>query len=141
MSQEDNGASELNHPEETLWVAFPANDDAAKVMKSSEQGLVLPTAVVATQTKTVLCRWGYTYKFVRCDELHTVALLDMPICRIAVVSTVTSHSPGSFPGEALLERRFNDLCFMRRGAGHEPAKGRPWPSAFAISFNCPACRK
>ena len=27
MPQEDDSASELNHPEEILWVVFPANDD------------------------------------------------------------------------------------------------------------------
>jgi hypothetical protein len=49
MSQEDNSASELDHPEEILWVVFPANDNATKVMKPSEQALDLPTAAVATR--------------------------------------------------------------------------------------------
>jgi len=118
MSQEDNSASELNHPEEILWVVFPANNDATKVMKPSKQALDLPTATVATQAATVLSRWGCAYKFVGCDELHTVALLDVPVQRIAVVRAVTNHSLGSFPEESLLERRFNEFCFMRRSAGH-----------------------
>ena len=118
MSQEDNSASELNHPEEILWVVFPANDDATKVMKPSEQTLDLPATTVATQAATVLSGGGYAHKFVRCDELHAVALLNMPVQRIAVVSAITNHSLGSFPQEALLESSFNELCFMRRSAGH-----------------------
>jgi len=118
MSQEDNSASELDHPEEILWVIFPANDNATKVMKPSEQALDLPTAAVATQTATVLCCGGYAHKSVRRDELHTVALLDALVQGIAVVSAVTNHSLGSFPEESLLECSFNEFCFMRRSAGH-----------------------
>jgi hypothetical protein len=84
MSQEDNSASELDHPEEILWVVFPANDNATKVMKPSEQALDLPTAAVATQTATVLCCGGYAHKSVRRDELHTVALLDALVQGIAL---------------------------------------------------------
>ena len=118
MPQEDDSASELNHPEEILWVVFPANDNATKVMKPSKQALNLPTAAITTQAATVLSCGGYAHKFVRRDELHTVALLDELVQRIAVVSAVTNHSLGSFSEEALLERRFNEFCFMRRSAGH-----------------------
>src|SRR6516162_9006619 len=103
MSQEDKSASELNHPEEILWVVFPANDDATKVMKPSEQTLNLPTAAVTTQAATVL----------RCDELYPVACLDALIQRVAVVSAVADHPLGSFLEEALLERGFDEFCFMR----------------------------
>jgi hypothetical protein len=118
MSQEDNSASELNHPEEILWVVFPADNNAAKVMKPSEQALDLPTAPIATQAATVLCRGGDAHKFVRRDELHTVAFLNALAQGIAVVSAITNHSLGNFPEEALFERRFNEFCFMRRSAGH-----------------------
>src|ERR1700687_2044973 len=118
MSQEDDSACELNHPEEILWVVFPANDDTTKVMKPSEQALDLPTAAISTQATPVLRCGGYAHNFVRRDELHTVALLDALVQRIAVVSAVTNHSLGSFLEEALLERRFNEFCFMRRSAGH-----------------------
>ena len=118
MPQEDDSASELNHPEEILWVIFPANDDATKVMKPSEQALDLPAAAVTTQTATVLSRGGHAHKFVRRDELYTVAFLDVLVQRIAVVSAVTDHSLGSFRKEALLERGFDEFCFMRRSAGH-----------------------
>ncbi len=118
MPQEDNSTSELNHPEEILWVVFPANDDATKVMKPREQTLDLPATTVTARAATVLSCRGHAHKFVRRDELHTVTFLDALVQRIAVVSAVTNHSLGSFPEEALLERRFNEFCFMRRSAGH-----------------------
>ena len=118
MPQEDNSTSELNHPEEILWVVFPANDNATKVMKPSEQALDLPATAVTAQAATVLSCGGHAHKFVRRDELHTVTFLDALVQRIAVVSAVTNHSLGSFPEEALLERGFDEFGFMRRSAGH-----------------------
>jgi len=97
MPQEDNGASELNHPEEILWVVFPASDRATKIMQPSKQSFDFPTATVATQSATILSRGPDAYNFVRRDELHTVALLDALVQRIAVVSAVADHSLGSFP--------------------------------------------
>jgi len=49
MPQEDDGASELNHPEEILWVVFPANDYATIVMKPSEQPLDFPATMITPQ--------------------------------------------------------------------------------------------
>ncbi len=118
MPQEDDSASELNHPEEILWVIFPANDDATKVMKPSEQALDFPAAAVTTQTATVLRCVGHAPKFMRRDELHTVAFLDALVQRVAVVSAVADHPLGSFLEEALLQRGFDEFCFMRRSAGH-----------------------
>src|SRR5260370_543921 len=54
MSQEDRGASQLDHPEEIFWVVFPANDSAAKIMKPGEQTLDFPAPSVATQNAAVL---------------------------------------------------------------------------------------
>ena len=54
MSQENDGASELNHPEEIVWVVFPANDDATKVMKPGEQAFHFPATPVAAQNTPVL---------------------------------------------------------------------------------------
>ena len=118
MPQEDDRASELNHPEEILWVVFPANDNATKVMKPSEQALDLPTAAISTQTATVLRCGSHTHKFVGRDELHAVALPDVLVQRIAVISAVADHPLGSLLEEAVLERGFDEFCFMRRSAGH-----------------------
>jgi hypothetical protein len=118
MPQEDNSASELHHPEEILWVVFPANDCATKVMKPSKQALDLPTAAISTQTAPVLSCGGHARKFVRRDELHAVAFLDALVQRIAVVSAVADHALGSLLEEAVLECGFDEFCFMRRSAGH-----------------------
>jgi hypothetical protein len=118
MPQEDHSASELHHPEEILWVVFPANDDATKVMKPSEQALDFPAAAITTQTATVLSRVSHANKFMGRDELHTVAFLDTLVQRVAVVSAVADHPLGSFPEETLLKRGFDEFCFMRRSAGH-----------------------
>ena len=54
MPQEDHGGSEVNHPEEVVWVMFPASDDATRVVKPSKQAFDLPAAAVATQRPAVL---------------------------------------------------------------------------------------
>src|SRR5262245_5898458 len=106
MPEKDDSASELNHPEEILWIVFPANDDATEIMKPSEQALDFPTAAVTTQAAAVLRLGGHAHKFVRGDELHAVAFLDPLVQRVAVVSAVADHPPGSLSQEALFEGRF-----------------------------------
>ena len=118
MPQEDNGASELNHPEEILWVVFPANNGATKIMQPSEQALNFPTTAVAAQAATVLSCGRNAHNFMGSDELHAVALQDALVQRIAVVGAVADHALGSFRKEALVERGFDEFCFMRRSAGH-----------------------
>ena len=75
MPQEDDGASQLHHPEEILWVVFPADDDATKIMKPSEQTLDFPATPVAAQHAAVL-RDGFAAarRIVRRDQLHAEAL-------------------------------------------------------------------
>ena len=118
MPQEDDGTSELNHPEEILWVIFPANDDATKIMKPGEQALDFPATPVTTQDAAVLRRGFASGGTVRSNQLHTEALANLHVQRIAVVSAVADHALGSFGKEALFERGFDELCFMRRSAGH-----------------------
>jgi hypothetical protein len=73
MPQEDDDASELNHPEEIFWVVFPANDGATKVMKPGEQALHFPATPVATQNAAVLRGSCNAHEFVGRDELHAVS--------------------------------------------------------------------
>jgi len=118
MPQEDDGTSKLHHPEEVLWVVFPANDDATKIMKPREQALDFPAAPVTTQYTAVL-RWGFASSgMVRSNQLHTEALANLHIQWVTVVSAVADHALGSFGQEALFERGSDELCFMRRSAGH-----------------------
>jgi hypothetical protein len=108
----------LNHPEEIFWVVFPANYGSAKVMKPSEQPLHFPAPPVAAQNAAVLRGSCDAHEFVGRDKLHSVALVDALVQRIAVVSAVANHSFGSLGKESLVERGFDEFCFMRRSAGH-----------------------
>src|SRR5882724_10431838 len=118
MPQEDDGASELDHPEEIFWVVFPANDDATKVMKPGEQAFHFPATPVAAQSTPVLRRRCDAHEFVGRDELHPVSFVDALIQGIAVVGAVTDHAFRGFGKESLVERGFDEFCFMRRSAGH-----------------------
>src|SRR5712664_362379 len=113
MPQEDDGPSELNHPEEIFWVVFPANDGATKVMKPGEQALHFPATPVAAQDAAVLRGSCDPHEFVGRNELHTVMFVDALVQRIAVVSAVADHSFGGLGKESLVERGFDELCFMR----------------------------
>jgi hypothetical protein len=73
MPQEDDGASELNHPEEIFWVVFPAHYDTAKVMKPGEQTFHFPTTPVAAQNTSLLGRHCDAHELVRRDELHAIS--------------------------------------------------------------------
>src|SRR5580700_10751498 len=118
MPQEDDGTSKLHHPEKILWVIFPANDDTTKIMKPCEQALDFPAPPVTTQYATVLRRGFASSGTVRSDQLHTEALANLHIQWVTVIRTVADQSLGSFGEEALLDRGFDECCFMRRSAGH-----------------------
>ena len=118
MPQEDHSARKLNHPEEILWVVFPANDDATIVMEPSKQALDFPATTVAAQAATVLVCGRDAHRFVRRDKLHSVTFLDALVQWIAVVSAVADHSLGRIGEELVIERGFDEFCFMRRSAGH-----------------------
>src|SRR5579863_2388040 len=118
MPQEDDGTSKLHHPEEILWVVFPANDDASKVMKPSEQTLDLPATPVTAEHAAILRRFPAARGIVRGNQLHAEAFANPCVQRIAVVGAVADQSLGSLGEESPCERDFDELCFMRRSAGH-----------------------
>jgi len=118
MPQEDDGASELEHPEEIFRVVFPANDGATKVMKPGEQAFDFPATPVAAQNPAVLRGRCDAHEFVRRDELHAISFLDALVQGIAVVSAVADHAFRDFGKESLVKRGFDELSFMRRSAGH-----------------------
>src|SRR5579863_6190880 len=118
MPQEDDGTSKLHHPEEILWVVFPANDDASKVMKPSEQTLDLPATPVTAEHAAVLRRFPAARGIVRRNQLHAEAFANLGIQRIAVVSAVADQALGSFGEETTLDGGCDEFCFMRRSAGH-----------------------
>ena len=69
MPQEDDGTSQLNHPEEILWVVFPANDDATIVMKPREQAFDFPPTTVAAQHAAIL--GGVPVRVERCGAINS----------------------------------------------------------------------
>ena len=96
MPQEDDEAAELDHGKEILWVVFPADNGATKIVQPSKQSFDFPTAAVATQATTVLRCGRDAHRFVRRGDLHTVAVLDALVQPIAVIRAVADHSVGRF---------------------------------------------
>src|SRR5271163_772404 len=117
MPQEDNSASELNHPEEIFRVIFPAHDDATKVLKPSEQALDLPTAAVTTQGATVLGDRLAAVPAVRRDELHAQGGPQALVQRVAVVGFIAAQPRGSFGEKSLSEGGFDEDRFIWSSAG------------------------
>ena len=117
MPQQDDGASQVHIPEDIVWVVFPTNDGATKVMKPGEQAFHFPPTPVAVQNTPVLHRGRDGHEFMGRDELHAVSFVNALIQGIAVTSAVADHTFREFGKESLVERRFDELCFMMRSAG------------------------
>src|ERR1700737_2307753 len=100
MPQEDDGASELDHPEEIFGIVLPANDGTTKVMKPSEQTFHFPPTAVAAQNTPVLRHRCDAHEFVGRDESHTVSFVDALVQGIAVISAVADHTFRGFGKEA-----------------------------------------
>ena len=117
MPHENNEAAELEHAEEIGLVIFPAADQAAKVVKPSEEAFDFPAAAVTAQCATVLGMFPAAIELVRSDKPYAIFFLKPLVERVAVVSAVANHSCGLGFCEALLNRHFDELGFMRRSAG------------------------
>src|SRR6266404_3293175 len=115
MPQEDHRACELNHPEEILWVGFPANDDATIIMKPSKQTLDFPATTIASQRAAVLCDWFAPVPAVRRDQFHTEMLAYPLIQWIAVVRFVADQALRCFTEEPPLERGLSARILSRHG--------------------------
>ena len=113
MPQEDHRACELNHPEEILWVVFPANDDATIIMKPSKQTLDFPATTIASQRAAVLCDWFAPVPAVRRDQFHTEMLAYPLIQWIAVVRFVGDAVSWSMLGQQ--SRGLLDVVLLARG--------------------------
>ena len=79
MPQEDEGTSELHHPEEILWVIFPGKDDTTKIMKPCEQALDFPTPSVTAQYPAVQRPGFASSGTARSNRLHIKALANLYI--------------------------------------------------------------
>ena len=132
MPQEDHSASKLNHPEEILWVVFPANDNATIIMEPSKQTLDFPAAAIATQRAAVLGDGIAPVPAVRRDQLHTEMLAYALVQRIAVVRL----SPISRCGVSRRKRCWSvgstSMASFGEALATCTARGRPWRSAIAM---------
>ena len=118
MPQEDYSASQLNHPEEILWVVFPANDDATIIMEPSKQAFDFPATAIAAQHAAVLGDRSAPVPAVRRDQLHMETFAHPLIQRIAVVRFVADQSLRCLAEESVRERGFDERGFIRRSADH-----------------------
>src|ERR1700730_15151345 len=100
MPQEEDGASELDHPEEIFWVVFPANYGATKVMKPGEQAFDFPATPEAAQNPAVLRRRCDADEFVGRGQLGPVWFVDALVQLIVVVSAVADHAFRGFGKES-----------------------------------------
>lgn len=107
----------MNHGEEVFAVELPAGDQPPVVVEPGKQPLDLPPPPVTTQSASVL-RWGFApVDAVRSHQLDPVAFPQALIQAVAVIGPVADQSRGDLGKEALLERGFDELRFMRRSAG------------------------
>jgi hypothetical protein len=118
MPQEDHSACKLGHPEEILWVVFPASDDATIIMEPSKQALDFPATAVAAQRATVLGDRSFAVPAMRRDQLHMELFAYPLIQRIAVVGFIADQSLRRLAEEAALQRGFDERGFIRRSADH-----------------------
>src|SRR3989338_4196705 len=107
----------MEHGEEVFGMIFPACDEPPRVVQPGEEPFDLPAATIATQRAAVLRGRIHAAHVVGSDQLDAVALPQLVIQSFAVISPVADHPFGRFREEALLERSFDEFCFMRRSAG------------------------
>src|SRR3990172_8837811 len=108
----------MEHGEEVFSMIFPASDEPSRVVQPSKESLDLPTATIAAQGAAILSWRIHAAHVVRSDHLDAVTVPEPFIRLLAVVGNVANHSLRDFRQESLLERGFDELCFMRRSAGH-----------------------
>src|ERR1700730_1606565 len=118
MPQEDDGGSQVNHPEEILWVAFPADHDAAIVMQPREQAFDFPSTTVTPQHTAILGQSSGAHGGVWCNHLDAVVLHQPLVEAVAVVGAIADQPFGEVGEESLFEGGFDEFSFMRRSAGH-----------------------
>jgi hypothetical protein len=108
-------ATETNHAEEVLDVVLPADHQPTKMMEPGKQSFDPPTSAVAAQRAAILRR-GSTLSAMGCDHLDAVALGQVAIQAVAVVSLVADQSLREGVEEAVSEDAFDELAFVRRSA-------------------------
>ena len=108
-------AAEADPAEEVLDVVLPANHQPTKMMEPSEQSFHSPTSAITAQRTAVLgCRPALSA--MRCDHFNAIALSQIAIQAVAVISFVADQSRREGIEEAVPEDPFDELAFVRRSA-------------------------
>ena len=94
---------------------FPANYEPTKPVQPSEESFYAPRPAIATKRSTILGN-SLAIAPVRGNQFDTVAVQQMIVQGIAIVSVVADQSFGEFFEEALAEDLFDELAFVRRSA-------------------------
>ena len=102
---------------------FPANHEPTKPVQPSEESFYAPTPAIATKRSTILGS-SLAIAPVRSNQFDTVAVQQMIVQGIAIVSVVADQSFGEFFEEALAEDFFDELAFVRRSLWILTARGR-----------------
>ena len=106
-------ATEADHAEEVLDVILPADHQATKVMKPGKQSLHAPASPVASQRASILGRLA-SLPAMRRDHLDAIALRQISVQAVAVVSFVADQPRREGVEEAVSEDAFDELAFVRR---------------------------
>src|SRR3984885_5075834 len=120
MPQEDDGGSQVKHPEEIFWVAFPADHNVAIVMQPREQAFDFPSTAIAAQPAAILGQSsgasanGTVWR----DHLDAVVVHQLFIEAVAVVGAIADQPFGEVGEESVFEGGLDEFSFMRRSAGH-----------------------
>ena len=96
-------------------MVLPADDQPTKVMEPSKKSFHSPASAVAPQRTPVL-GWGATLSAMRRDHLNAVALRQIAVQSVAVISFVADQSRWKRVQEAVSENAFDKLAFVRRSA-------------------------
>src|ERR1039458_887916 len=114
MPQEDQHATELNHPEKVSRVTFPAAADPAKVLQPGEQPLNLPSPQVAAQRPPIL--GSLSAATVGGNHLDAMFALQPLIQPIAVGGTISDPAFRQGVYVTLAQRVFDQGGLIRRSA-------------------------
>jgi hypothetical protein len=107
----------VNHPEEVVWVTFPACDDSARIMEPGKQTLDLPPATVTSERAAIL-RARAAVRSIGRNQLNPEVIAQMAIERVAVVTAIGDQARRKRAEEALRKRGIDERGFAGRSAGH-----------------------
>jgi hypothetical protein len=110
--EQDAHASELEHADEVLDVAFPSGHEAPRVVEPGEEALDDPPALIAAEHPPILRRWTDAVMAMRRNELDAEGRPQLGVERVAVVRAVANQARRIGGDEPVVERRGDEPNFM-----------------------------